>query len=449
MSASIVQAVARIKRNVAQFLTASAIVQACRDVEYRWRQRELGPAQTVWAFMLQVLHGNTACVHVIRLAQLSCSGAAYCEARARLPLAVLRRVLAQTCQASRSGHHEPRWHGHRTFIADGTSFSMPDTDELQDHFGQSGQQQPGCGFPVAHVLAMFDVATGLLIQVLASPLRTHDMSQAAQLHPELSTGDVLVADRGFSSYVHLALILQAKLQAVFRVHQRQLVSFRRDRRLSDKQPRGTVAQQASSRLVRKLARFDQIVEYWKPAICPEWLDPATYAALPEAIHVRELRYRTNTPGFRTRAITLVTTLLDVEEYTVDELARLYRRRWDIETNFAHLKTTMGMDVLRCQSVEGVLKELTMFALVYNLARLVMLAAAQAHGAPLAQISFVDALRWLAEACHHEPELELQINPARRNRVEPRVRKRRPKEYPLMKHPRCQLRERLLTKQFAR
>jgi hypothetical protein len=448
MSASIVQAVARIKRNVAQFLTAASIVQACRDVQYTWRQRELGPAQTVWAFLLQVLHGNTACAHVVRLAQLSCSSAAYCEARARLPLAALQRVLEETCQAALRGHREPRWHGHRTFFADGTSFSMPDTDALQDHFGQPGQQQRGCGFPAAHVLAMFDAATGLLVKALAAPLRTHDMSHVAQLHPELSAGDVLVADRGFSSYVHLALLLRGKLHAVFRVHQRQLVSFRRDRRLSGKQPRGTVAHKALSRLVRKLARFDQIVEYTKPVPCPDWLDPATYATLPETIRVRELRYRTNTAGFRTRAITLVTTLLDAEVYPLDELAGLYRRRWEIETNFAHLKTTMGMDVLRCQSVEGVLKELTMFALVYNLARLVMLAAAQAQSAPLAQISFVDALRWLAEACHYEPALQLQINPARPNRVEPRVRKRRPKPYPLLKHPRRQLRQRLLKKPVA-
>jgi Transposase DDE domain len=448
MSASIVHAVARIKRNVAKFLTAESIVQACRDVHHTWRERELGPAQTVWAFLLQVLHGNTACAHVVRLAQLSCSSAAYCDARARLPLAALQRVLEQTCQAARRSCREPRWHGHRTFFADGTSFSMPDTDALQDHFGQPGQQRDGCGFPIAHMLAMFDAATGLLIKALAAPLRTHDMSHVAQLHPELSAGDVLVTDRGLSSYVHLALILQGKLHAVFRVHQRQLVSFRRDRRLTGKQPRGTVAEKALSRLLRKVARFDQLVEYTKPATCPDWLDPAAYAALPDTIRVRELRYRTNTPGFRTRVITLVTTLLDAEDYTLDELARLFRRRWEIETNFAHLKTTMGMDVLHCRSVEGVLKELTMFALVYNLARLVMLAAAQAQSVPLAQISFVDALRWLAQACHHEPDLELQINSARPNRIEPRVRKRRPKEYPLMKHPRCQLRERLLSKQVA-
>lgn len=447
MSASIVEAIARIKRNVAECLTAASIVQACHDQQHCWRERELGPAQTVWAFLLQVLHGNTACEHVVRLAQLSCTASAYCAARARLPLAVVERLLAQTSQAAHAAQRAPRWHGHRTFFVDGTSFSMPDAQELREHFGQQGQQQPGCGFPIAHVLAMFDAATGLLISALAAPLRTHDMSQVAQLHPDLRAGDVLVADRGFSSYVHLSLLLQRKLHAVFRVHQRQLVSFRRDRRLSGKQPRGTAAQRSSSRLVRKLARYDQVVEYRKPVTRPLWLDPAMFAALPETLCVRELRYHTRTPGFRSRAITLVTTLLDADEYALPELASLYRQRWEIETNFGHLKTTMGMHVLHCHSVEGVLKELAMFALVYNLARLVMLAAARGQSTQLARISFVDALRWLAEACHYQPALQLHVNPARSNRSEPRVRKRRPKEYPLMTQPRRQLRKQLMTKQL--
>lgn len=448
MSASIVQAVARIKRNVAEHLNASSIVQACRDVNHTWRERELGPAQTVWAFLLQVLHGNTACSHVVRLAKLCCSTEAYCQARARLPLAALQGLLERTTLAAGRSFREPRWHGHRTFFADGTSFSMPDTDELRDHFGQPGQQRQGCGFPQAHLLAMFDAATGFVVKMLAAPLRTHDMSQVAQLHPELLPGDVLVTDRGLASYLHLALIAGRKLHAVFRAHQRQLVSFRRDRRLCGKQPSGTVARQASSRLIRKLGRFDQIVEYRKPAQCPKWMDAATYAALPETIRVRELRYWTKIPGFRTRVITLVTTLLDAEQYPVDELAGLYHRRWEIETNFAHLKTTMGMDVLRCQSVSGVLKELTMFALVYNLARLVMVAAAREQDLPIQRMSFVDALRWLAEACDHEPIRAVRINAARPNRLEPRVRKRRPKKFPLMNTPRCQLRQRLLAKGVA-
>jgi hypothetical protein len=448
MLPSIVRAIAQIKRNVAERLTAASIVAACRESQYCWRERELGPAQTVWAFMLQVLHGNAACEHVVRLAQLSCTGSAYCAARARLPLTVLRRLLEQTNQAARGAQRLARWRGHRTFFVDGTSFSMPDAAALRDHFGQPGQQQLGCGFPVAHVLAMFDAATGLLISALAAPLRSHDLSHVAELHPELRTGDVLVADRGFSSYAHLALLSQRKLHAVFRVHQRQLVSFRRDRRLSGRQPRGTVATRAASRLIRKLGRYDQIVDYVKPTTCPVWLDQAAYAALPETIRVRELRYRTSTRGCRTRVITLVATLLDAEEYPLADVADLYRRRWEIETNFAHLKTTMGMDVLHCRSVEGVLKELTMFALIYNLARLVILAAAREQSKPLAQLSFVDALRWLAEACHRQPALLLRVNPARPRRLEPRVRKRRPKGYPLMKQPRPQLRKQLLRQEVT-
>ena len=74
MCASIIQAIARIKRNVAQSLTAASIVQACRDVQYTWRERELGPAQTVWAFLLQVLHGSEKGVRTNygRCRKLSC-----------------------------------------------------------------------------------------------------------------------------------------------------------------------------------------------------------------------------------------------------------------------------------------------------------------------------------------------------------------------------------------
>jgi len=448
MSRSIVQAVARIKRNVAEFLTAASIVQACREAGHTWRERELGPAATVWAFVLQVLYGNTSCAHVVRLAELRCSAEAYCAARARLPLSALQILLERTTRAARGSCREPRWNGHRTFFADGSGCSMPDSVELQNHFGQPGQQRRGCGFPQAHLLAMFDAATGLLVKMLAAPLRTHDQSQVAELHPELAAGDVLVADRGFASYVHLALILARTMHAVFRCHQRQLVSFRRDRRLTGKQPRGTVALYANSRLMRKLGRFDQLVEYAKPPQCPDWMDAATFATLPETVLVRELRYRTRVRGFRTREITLVTTLLDAERYPLAELAALYRRRWEIETNFAHLKTTMKMDVLRCQSVPGVLKELTMFALVYNLVRLVMVEAARAIEMPVKRLSFVDALRWLAEACQRTPNLAVRVNPLRPNRLEPRVRKRRPKEFPLMKTPRRQLRQQLLAKRVT-
>lgn len=448
MALSIVEAVATIKRSVAKCLSAESIHQACRQAGHTWRERELGPAQTIWAFLLQVLHGNTACSHVVRLAHVTCSAAAYCSARARLPLAVYQRILQQTFQAAQQSFREPLWRGHRTFYVDGTGFSMPDTKELREHFGQSGMQRAGCGFPVARLLAMFDAATGLLVKMMATPLRTHDLTHVASFHPELRPGDVLVGDTAFACYVHLALLFRAKLHGVFRAHQRTLVSFRKDRKLVGKRPRGTRASCAISRLVCKLGRYDQIVEYRKPPVCPRWMTAAQFATLPETLQVRELRYWTGRRGFRTRLVTLVTTLLDVGLYPCEELAALYGRRWEVETNFAHLKTTMRMDVLHCQTVQGVLKELIMFALVYNLARLVMLAAAREQHISPQRLSFVDALRWLAAACEHRTDLELLINPQRPGRFEPRVKKRRPKPYALMRQPRCQLRQQLATQKLT-
>ena len=134
----------------------------------------------------------------------------------------------------------------------------------------------GCGFPVAHWLTMFDAESGLLVRQLATPLRTHDLSHVAQLHPELAAGDVLVGDTAFASYVHLALLLQAQLHGVFPVHQRQLVSFREDRKLVGQRPKGTVATQAASRLLRKLGQYDQLVEYAKPQRRPRWISQEAY-----------------------------------------------------------------------------------------------------------------------------------------------------------------------------
>jgi hypothetical protein len=445
---NIIDAVAVVKRNVAQCLTDEAIEQACRSEKHCWRERELGPVRTLHAFILQVLHGNTACTHAVRLAGLNCSATAYCQARARLPLAVYERLLRQTSQAARRTSSLPRWHGHRTFLVDGSSFSMADTPALQAHFGQPGGQQAGCGFPTAHWLTMFDAQSGLLIKQLAAPLRTHDMALVATLHPELRQGDVLVGDTAFSSYAHLALLRERKLHGVFRLHQRVLCSFRQDRKLVGKRPKGTKARHASGWLIAKLGKFDQLVAYARPKHRPRWMSQEVYHTLPPALIVREIRYRTKAKRGRTQEVTLVTTLVDPVQYPAEEIAALYGQRWTIETNLAHLKTTMGMDVLHCRSVDGVLKELAVYALVYNLVRLVMLSAAYEQRVPVATISFVDALRWLVQACHRQSPLRLLTNPYRPSRHEPRVRKRRPKQYPLMNVPRKQLRQQLARKRDA-
>jgi Transposase DDE domain len=175
---------------------------------------------------------------------------------------------------------------------------------------------------------------------------------------------------------------------------------------------------------------------------PQWMEKAQFALLPDHLEVRELRYQVHRQGFRVKRITLVTTLLDAARYPVEALAQLYWARWGIETNFAHLKTTMGLDVLKCKTVDGILKELIVFALIYNLVRLVMVQAARWQQVPLDRISFVDAVRWLAAARDGESLPMLVINLRRPYRYEPRVRKRRPKQYPLMQNTRQALRQSL-------
>ena len=444
--------VGRIARIIAQFqqgvsleLEDDAILAACRAAGHRWRQRALGPVATVRLFLLQILHGNTACNHVPRLAGHDVTGAAYCEARGRLPLEALQTLLARATTAMAEGVQDAGlWLGHRLFLVDGSSFSMPDTNELRNHFGQSGGQAAGCGFPTAHWLALLHFGSGLMQKVTTAPLRTHDLSGAAELHPELQAGDVLTGDRAFCSYAHVALLFSRGVSAILRAHQKLIVDFTPGR--PHVEP-GRVKRQDQkslprSRWIEKLGPQDQLVEWFRPVNVPAWMTAEEFAALPATLRVRELRYAVDRPGFRVRQVTLVTTLLDPQAYPAEQLAEAYGLRWTIETCFGHLKTTMKMDVLRCQTVCGVLKELTMFLLVYNMVRMTMHEAGRRQGVPSARISFVDALRWLATAQPGDELPDLVVNPLRSGRAEPRVRKRRPKQYPLMKQPRAILRQHL-------
>jgi hypothetical protein len=271
---TLTRALQQIKSEWAQHLEADAISEACQAVGYRWRQRRLGPVATVQLFALQILHGNTAINHLRHLAGLALTAAAYCQARARLPLAVLQRLLQRVSRSvDDDTAAEGRWRGHRVFHVDGSSFSMPDTPQLQQQFGQPGAQQPGCGFPVAHLLALFHAQTGVLRQVLAAPLRTHDLSQVALLHPALQPGDVLVGDRAFCSFAHFALLAGLWLQGLFRLHQRQIVDFTPQRRYNAP-GRKPVKGWPTSRWLRSLGVTDQLVEWFKPKKRPEWLTAA-------------------------------------------------------------------------------------------------------------------------------------------------------------------------------
>jgi hypothetical protein len=443
----------QVKGEVAEVLSPQRIEQICRELGYVWRQSTLDPATTVYAFLRQVLAGNTACDHVPHLSGLDVTGEAYCKARARLPAELFQRLMQAVAQAAiQSDEAAARWRGHRLWHLDGSGCSMPDTPELQQAFGQSGMQKPGCGFPVAHLLTLFHATSGLLMQMVSSPLRTHDMSQAHRVHEALEPNDVVVGDRGFCSYAHLALLAMAGVFALFRIHQRTIVDFRKRRAHVPPKARGKKGRPAtgkpSSRWVKSLGKRDQIVEYFKPLQRPEWMSREDFARLPDSILVRELKYRVTQRGFRVREVTVVTTLLDADLYPAAKIAELYCQRWEIETNLRHLKQTLHMDVLRTKTVAGIHKELAMFAIVYNLVRLIMLRSAKRQDVAVNRISFIDGQRWLCHAQSNSPLRKLAIVPDRPNRYEPRAKKRRPKEYDLMSKPRQQLKEALIRKQLT-
>lgn len=440
---SITDVMRRFKQNWTEELSGDAIAQACRDCGMRWYESSLNPIVTMQIFFLQILHGNTAIEHLSHLTKLTFSASAYCQARMRIKLDVLYLLLERCVgQLQQEAFEHARWLGHRVFLMDGSSFSMPDTPELQAHFGQPGNQKPGCGFPTAHWLAMFHAGTGMITKMLTSPLRTHDMSGAAILHPELGEGDLLMADRAFCSFAHLALLFQRGVHGLLRAHQRTIVDFTPGRAHANPADRGRRQGLPSSRWLKQFGVTDQLVEWLKPKDKPRWMSAEQYASLPASLIVRELRYTVFQKGFRTKEITLVTTLVDAERYPLEDLAKLYCRRWEIETNFGHLKRTMKMDVLKCKTVDGVLRELQMFALVYNMVRQVMLSAAGRQGVDVRRISFIDALRWLQSASPGDELPTLTVNPDRPYRIEPRVRKRRPKPFPLMTKPRRILKQEL-------
>jgi hypothetical protein len=440
---SISQALRRIKANVEDALPESTLRQLTADLGRTRHDRTLTPVVTTYLFLQQVLHGNTAVSHLRHLAGLDFTDSAYCQARQRLPVGFFHRLhqaVLAPCRRQADRDRASRWHGHRVFGLDGSSFSMPDAEELRQEFGQPAGQAEGCGFPTAHLLVQFDLSDGFLLRALAAPGRTHDLRQAAVMHQDLRAGDVLLGDRAFCSYAHLALCAGRGLHGLFRAHQRLIISFRpRRRHAGPGKARPEDAGLPRSRWVKKLGRDDQLVEYFKPRERPAWMTARQYEALPDALLVRELRFAVRVPGRRPRVITVVTTLLDPEAYPAKELARLYERRWQVEVNLRHLKQTLGLDVLRCRTFPGVMKELLMFVVAYNLVRRVMVEAARRQEVAANRISFVDALRWLRQAKRGEEVPRLRVNPERPGRYEPRVRKRRPKPYGLMRKPRAVLR----------
>jgi Transposase DDE domain len=441
---TITQAVAKLKANLPDLLPESRLLQIAADIGIRFRQRRLTPAVTSALFLQQVLHGNVAVGELRRLTKLDFTDSAYCQARQRLTVGFFHdcsRAVLGPCRAQAERRPDALWRGHRLFGVDGSSFSMPDSDELRAEFGYPPGQAEGCGFPTAHLLVQFDLQHGYLLRALASPCRTHDMAHAAVMHQDLRPGDVLLGDRALCSYAHLALCQRRRIFGLFRAHQRQIISFVPGRRhVGPGKVRPQDAGLPRSRWLKRLGKHDQLVEYFKPKQRPQWMSAKEYAALPESIVVREVRFEVRIPGYRSRTVTLVTTLTNAKRYSARALARLYAKRWQVEVNLRHLKQTLKMDVLRCTSFVGVMKELLVFVVAYNLVRRVMVEAAQRQRVDPNRISFIDALRWLRHAEPGEELPRLKVNPDRPGRIEPRAKKRRPKQYDLLNKPRAVLRQ---------
>jgi Transposase DDE domain len=414
-------ALARLKREpLADLPLGPDLDQAMAVRGHRWRDRLLPPLVTLRLFLIQILAGNCSIAQLRQLGGVDFALSSYSEARSRLPLDVLQWLLQWMQARAEESVGAVKKLGQRVLIADGSSYSMADTPELRAHFDLPAGTRPGVGYPAGKLMGLLDAATGLFVSLLALPLFMHDARGVLELHPMLRPGDILLGDRAFCSFCHLALLQARGVFACVRLHQRR------------KEKAGGVSR-------------------WKrPTKPPGWMDLIGLMLLPKCLDVRIVAYTIARKGYRTRRVLIATTLMDTTLWPDEKIAELYGQRWQIETCFDHLKTTMNMNVLRCTTVDGVTKELAMYLAAYNLVRLVMLEAAKRQGVSPDRISFVDAMRWtLARMLGLKGVRRLIVNPDRRGRSQLRVIRRRLKEYDLLTQPRREAEAELAAKQAVK
>jgi len=421
------------------FVPRREIARILAELHYEFRDRLYTPVVTVCMMLLQALNQDcsqrnaVASTMTARRAKGCTTGSwdpsAFCAARHRLRFALLHHLVQAVAARLQRAARPHFWHDRRVLLLDGSTVSMPDTPENQRSFGQPSAQKPGCGFPVARLGALFCATTGALVEaVIGSYVQSEYALWRAMLHV-LRAGDVVVADRYYGSFANLALLRARGVDAVMRLHQR--------------------------RPFRRTGRRDYTTVWRKPQVRPAWLSEQEFQALPEVLRVRLIRCRIRRPGKRTQRIVLVTTLLDRTLYQAEELAALYGRRWEVEVDLDHLKTTLGMDVLPGESPEVVMKEVWAHFLAYNLLRALMWEAGERYGVNPLRISLkgvvqlIFAHRNLAGTFTPRYVVRLIIDaiqsnriPHRPDRYEPRARKRRPKEYDLLNKPREVLRRAL-------
>lgn len=407
------------------------------------RMRFFSQSVTFWAFLSQVFSPLSPCRETVRKVQNWCvarrlprpgSGTgAYCRARAKLGDGLLRTIHRHTADVLQQRiRRDQLWCGRQVKVIDGTGVSMPDTPANQRAFPQPSNQRKGCGFPVAKIVGCFCLSSGALLHWAEGTKHRHELKLFRKLFDLFRPQDVLLTDRGFCSYVDIGLLLKAAIDTVMRLHKARSSDLRHGKRLGPK---------------------DRLVTWRKPVQRPRGCLAADWRRAPAFLTLRLLTVSIHVPGFRTQSVVVVTTLTDPVQFPASALAELYLRRWSVELFFRDIKNTLGMDVLRCQTPAMVRKEIIMHAIAYNLIRALMQEAAALYQVPLERLSFkgsADTLRQWADsfnAAHDQPRnlarlldellkiLAEDILPHRPDRVEPRVRKRRPKAYPLMTRPR--------------
>jgi hypothetical protein len=432
-------------------LSPERVRSECERLQYEFRERIYSPAVTLWVFLAQVLSADHSCREAVSklnfwraargLTPCNPQTNSYCEARERLPEALIRDLVRSSGQElAEEAADDWQWLGRNVNVVDGSTVTMADTPENQQAYPQQSGQAAGAGFPIARIVVVFSLAVASVIDMAIGKYRgkqTGENNLFRSLLDSFAPHDVVLADRYYASFWDFALLEQRQVDLVARAHQLRKIDFRKG---------------------LKLGPSDHVVAYPKPPR-PEWLDQEAYDQLPLFVLVRHVRYHITRPGFRTRVIILATSLLNAAVYSTEELAQLYRRRWHAELHLRSLKTHMQMDHLRCKTPSRVRKEFYTHLLAYNLVRSVMLESAVASGVAPHQLSFKGAMQSINTflgVLIGAPQTFATLYPTliwmigthrvadRPDRIEPRLVKRRPKQYKHLKEPRRIARRRLIT-----
>jgi hypothetical protein len=423
-------------------LPAGDIAKAVEAAAGPYRHRRYPPLTALRLFVEQALSEDQACQDAVgrhlseRVArgQSPCSlnTSAYCQARQRLPQGLVDRLYREVGHELEARLPKAwRWRGRRVVLFDGTAVSMPDTRENQRDYPQSPEQKPCLGFPIARLGGLIGLASGAVLghAVAACQGKGHgEQTLLRALLPLLEPDDVLLADALLATWWIIAEAVMRQADVLMVQHGCRQTDFAQG---------------------RFLGIHDHVVQWPKPKR-PGWMSPLEYARYPDTLRLREVEV-----GQRI----LVTTLLDEDTVTPRELDQLYRQRWHIEVDWRTIKATLHMDVLRCLTPAMVRKEISVHMLAYNLVRWAMACAAYLGEVLPRLLSFAGARRVLvafATQLRQCPGQRLAIMfatvlgalaslrlPSRPNRVEPRAKKRRPKNLPLLTVPRRLARIRIL------